>query len=244
MHDQSIIDNEISKAFKFVNENKLDEAKQSLDTILKTQESLQTNQFQNIADIYLIIGEFKIAGDMYIKANNLTGHAFTLILLKKIEEAKEALILTEDSQAKLWCEFLIELFTEKNNIQKWPGYFTIRHFLESTFYLLLKSTNEGYINLLIKISNELLDINPDSEKYIGYAYVNFEDLHSATPFLERALKRNSYDGEIYFVLGKALFNKGLLPNALAMLENARLLLPEHMPTKMLLEEVKASLKPN
>ncbi len=244
MHDLDFIDKEISKAFKFINEDKFKEAEQTIEGLLKeqeTEENLKANHLQNIADICLILGKFELARNMYIKANNLAGAAFSFILLKEIQKAKEVLVNTPDSPAKFWCEFLVDLFSEKNNIQKYPSFFEIRHFLELTVYLLLRSKNQHYINLIVKNLNKLLKINLDSEKFIGYAYFHFGDLENALSLLTNSIKKNQYDGEIYFMLGKLYLQKGSAHDALAMLENARLFLPDHAPTRDLLEKIKSTL---
>ena len=244
MHDLETINKEISKAFKFINEDNFKEAEQTIEDLLKNEEikeNLKINHFQNIADIHLILGKFESARNIYIKANNLAGIAFSFILLKEIQKAKEVLVNTPDSPAKFWCEFLAELFGEKNNVQKYPSFFEIRHFLELTVYLLLRSKNHHYINLIIKNLNKLLEINLDSEKFIGYAYFHFGDLENAVSLLNNAIKKNQYDGEIYFVLGKLYLQKGSVHDALAMLGNAQLFLPDHAPTKELLERAKSML---
>ena len=239
MPDFNSTDEQISKAFKFINEDKFNEAKETIENLLKDPQKLQAIQFQNIADICLILGEFELARNTYNKAENLSGVALSLILQKEIEKAKEVLTKTPDSPAKFWCTFLTELFSQNKNIKTWPSFLEIRHFMELTVYLLLKSKNQDYITLLIKNLKKLLDINLDSEKHIGYAYFHFGDLNSALSFLNNSIKRNSQDGEIYFVLGKLYLQKGSPHDALAMLENARLLLPDHVPTRELLERVKS-----
>ena len=242
MHDSDAVDKEISKAFKFVNEDKFNEAEQIIENLLKDSQCFKTNHFQNIADICLILGKFELAGNTYNKADNPAGTAFSLILQKEIQKAKEVLINTSNSPAKFWCEFLTELFSESKNIKKWPPFFTIRQFLELTVYLLSRSKNQHYISLLIKSLNKLLDINLDSEKFIGYAYFHSGDLENALLFLNNAIKRNPYDGEIYFILGKLYLQKGSPHDALAMLKNASLYLPDHAPTKELLERTKSSIE--
>ena len=239
MPDLNSTDKEICKAFKFINEDKFNEAEEIIENLLKDSQTLKSVQFQNIADICLTLGKFELAGNTYIKANNFSGVAFSFIFQKEIEKAKEILINTPDSPAKFWCMFLTELFSPNKNIKTWPSFLEIRHFMELTVYLLLKSKNQDYITLLIKNLKRLLDINLDSEKFIGYAYFHFGDLNGALSFLNNSIKRNSRDGEIYFVLGKLYLQKGSTHDALTMLENAHLLLPDHAPTKELLEKTKS-----
>ncbi len=242
MHEPDFIDKKISKAFNFINEDKFNKAEQIIEDLLnasKLKENLKTRHFQNIADICLTLGKFDLARDIYVKADNPSGAAFALIILKEIQEAKKILLSSPDSAAKFWCEFLIELFSGNKDIHESPSFFTIRNFLELTVYSLLRAGNQDYIKLLIEHLNKLLDINQDSEKFIGYAYFHFGDLDRAVSFLNSAIKRNSYDGEIYFTLGQLYLQKGSVYGALAMLENAHLLLPDHAPTKELLDKTKS-----
>ena len=242
MHDPDVIDKEISKAFKFINEDKFNKAEEVIHALLSNSKDLKLNQFQNIADISLTLGKFEQARNTYIKANNLPGVALSFILQKEIQKAKEILVNTPDSPAKFWCRFLTELFSEEKNIRRWPAFFETRNFLELTVYLLLKSNNQKYINLLVKNLNKLLNINLDSEKFIGYAYFHFGDMENALLFLNNSIKRNAYDGEVFFVLGQLYLKKGSPLDALKMLENAQLLLPDHTPTKELLEKTKSMIE--
>lgn len=245
MPDSTPIDEQIFKAVKFINEDKSNEAEETIESLLKnpeTEKLLKTKHFQNIADVYLILGKFELARNTYLKADNPAGTAFSSLFLKEIQKAKELLSNTPDSPAKFWCLFLIDIFTENKNIQRYPGFFEIRHFLEITIYLLLKSKNQYYIDLILKSLKKLLDKNLDSEKYIGLAYFHFGDLDNAITFLNNSIKRNVYDGEIYLILGKLYLEKRSVHEAVCMLENAVLCLPEHIPSKELLEKAKSMLK--
>ncbi|MBI3308234.1 MAG: hypothetical protein HYZ79_02545, partial [Candidatus Melainabacteria bacterium] len=79
-------------------------------------------------------------------------------------------------------------------------------------------------------------------KYIGYAYFHYGDLDKSLDLLINSAQRNQYDGEIYFVLGQLYYAKHEYWDALSMLENAALFLPEHYPTKMLKEKILQKIK--
>ena len=241
MPDFSEISNLIFTALKFVSEDRYDEAENIIESLVGDKEKVSEiteYDWQFVADIYLAMGKFELAKNAYIKAKNSIGIAFTLILLRELSEASNVLSNADASPAKNWFTFLLGLFMEKNTAEKWPTFLNIRHFLEFTVYYLLLSKNSYYIELLLKKLNELLDINLDSEKLIGYAYLNSGTLDEAKTFLENALMRNPVDGEIHFMLGKLYFMKNCLHEALNVLESARLLLPEHLPIKELLEKTK------
>ncbi len=243
MHDQSYVDDQISKAVKFVNEDKFNEAEQIVESLVANQDLkdfIKLSHLQNIAEIYLSLGKFKLAANTYLMTDNPAGTAFSYVLLKEIDKAKQILATTPDSPAKFWCQYLCELFSG-HSVKNYPSFLEIRHFLEVTVYLLLRSNNQPYINLIIKNLKKLLDINVDSEKLVGYAYFHFGDLNNAELLLKNSVKRSAYDGEVFFMLGKLYLQKGLVSNALSMLENSSLLLPEHYPTQELLKKVKSMI---
>lgn len=243
MHDVSIVSEKIFTALQLVNEDKYDEALEIIQSIIGNPELLEKVtpvHWQNIGDIYLMVCDFTNAKEAYIKANNNIGIAFTLVFTKQLNEAKKVIKSLPDSPPKKWCNFLIGLFDGATWIQ-WPTFLEIRNFMELTIYLLLKTENQTYLNQILKNLKRLLDINLDSEKLIGYAFFHSGKSEEATTFLFNSLQRNSYDGEAYLVLGKLFMQKGLMRDAMAMLENAKMLIPEHEPTIELLEKVKSMI---
>lgn len=232
------------ETLNLVSKDKYQDAENIIKSILNNKTSLEklnSNHWQYIADISLAIGKFDISKSAYIKANNMTGYAFILILFKELKEAKEALKKADPSPASLWCNFLIDLFSNKKILFRWPSFFTVRHFLEFTVYYLLLAENHDFVQILVKNLNKLLEINTDSEKFVGYAYFHFGNLDEALIYLNNSIQRNQFDGEIYFVLGQLYLMKHSPQEALAMLENAKLFMPEHVPTKDLIEKAKSML---
>ena len=244
MFSTSTLSDLIFNSLKFISEEKYQEASDNVESILNNNNyvcELNTYHWQCIADIYLALGRFETAKDAYFKANNMVGVAFTLILMGSLDDANSYLQKVNKSPAKMWCEFLIDIFTEKPRIKSWPSFLQIRHFLEFTVYYLLLSKQYIFIDLLVKSLKKLLDLNMDSEKYIGYAYLSYGDVDQALKYMNSSIKRNKLDGELYFMLGKAHIMKNNFQGALSMLENAKSLLPNHYPTRLLLEHVKQKL---
>ena len=199
--------------------------------------------WQSIADIYLSIGRFEKAKEAYIHANNTVGVVFALIMLSDLDEAEFYLLKSSNSPAKAWCGFLIELFRQKY-IKNWPTFLQIRQFLEFTTYHLLIAKNHEYFKSFILNLDELMKINMDSEKIIASAYFHAGEIDEAIFYFISAVRKNEFDGEIYFNLAQIYLLKNDLPEALSMLTNASLLLPEHYPTEALLEKTRAMLKTN
>ena len=239
------VNNLFFKMLNLVNEDKYQEVQDILESILNNKsylDKLTSDCWQFIGDISLAIGKFDLAGLAYDKANNKPGIAFVLILGGKLNEANNILISSNKSSAALWCNFLVDIFSEKWVVKQWPSFLVIRQFLEFTVYYLLLAKRTDFINLLLKKLNKLLDINIDSEKLIGYAYFHFGEIDQSIEFLKNAIKRNRFDGEIYFVLGQIYLLKNTLYEALAMLENAKLFLPHHLPTEELLEKIRIKVQ--
>ncbi len=237
--DINQVDKLINKAFALINEDKNTEAIEIVNAILKNN-VLQTEQLQFIADIYLAVGDFDKASICFQKTGNLQSSAFALIMSDKPNEAKALLDISESAPVTLWCNFLYDVFSSKA-IRQWPSFLGIRHFMELTVYSLLLSKKTHLINLLFKRTNKLLDINIDTEKYIGYAYYHYGDIDQSIKFLKTSLRRNRTDGEIYFTLGQIYNSRNDLKEALSMLENAKTFMPNHYPTNELLKKVKEKL---
>lgn len=230
------IDDLIFKAVNLVNSDKNLEALELVNAI-SIMDGLKASNYQSLGDICLTLGDFNKSNFCFSKAGNLTGVAFSLIMLDKLEEANKVLANLPKTPPSTWCKFLVDVFSEKG-VREWPSFLEIRHFMELTVYSMLLAKRHYYIALLLKRLNKLLDINLDSEKLIGYAYFHYGLLDDSIKFLKSSLRKNRTDGEIYFVLGQIYFQQNNINESISMLENAKLFLPEHLPTKELLEKVK------
>lgn len=244
MQDSNKIDELINQAINFVNADNNSKAKQIIQLILNNKayiEKLTPNNWQFIAHVCLITSEFELSYKCYLNSENLPGAAFVLILMKKLDDAEKILINASMSPACNWCKFLIDLFLEKEPLNQCPSFFAIRHFMELTVYCLLMSNNCKFIQLLVKNMNKLMKINPDAEKLTGYAYFHFGKYDDAIKLLNNSIKKDQYDGEIYYKLAQIYYLKNEPYEALSMLNNAQLFLPDHYPTKVLLEKVEAMI---
>lgn len=233
----------LSNALSLVNKNKNVEAFNIVQSILNNKplaEKLDVHNWQYIGDISLICAHFDVASNAYLKACNLPGVAFSYILQNKLDEAEKILLKAENSPPQCWDNFLIDIFCERKKIRM-PSFFQIRNFMEFTIYHLLLSKNEKHLQLLFKQLDKLLKINMDSEKLIGYAYFHFGKLDEAIKFLNNSINQNQFDGEIFYNLGQIYLLKNLPYEALSMLENARLLMPDHYPTCALIEKVQNAI---
>ncbi|MBI3308645.1 MAG: hypothetical protein HYZ79_04665, partial [Candidatus Melainabacteria bacterium] len=157
---------------KYLNDDKYVEVFDLVTHILQEKANLTSftdNEWQVIGDIYLTIGKFSEAANAYLLAQNICGEALALILDGKISEAKLKLKDETPSPARSWCYFLSEVLLNSLFITHWPSHLQIRHFMENTVYYLLVAKKDVYINKIFGKLDKLLQINQDSEKYIGYA---------------------------------------------------------------------------
>ena len=244
MNEESEINKLVFKALILVNSDNNSEAEELVLSILNNNsqiEKLNCDHWQYIGDICITIARFDLALKAYLKANNLIAVAFTHLMLNNLEQARDILKNSSESVAYLWCRFLLELFTTKGNVIHWPGLLSIRQFLEITaYYLLLADNNEG-IQLLLGKLNKLIEINSESEKYIGYAYYHLGKYEEAIKLLNSTIKINQFDGEPYLFLGKIYEKQGKNVEALNMYVNAKILLPSHYPVEELVNKIKAQI---
>lgn len=235
------LDDLVFKSLSLAGNNKIEDARAVVQSILNNNSmlgKLNSNHWQFIGDVYLALGEFNLAKSAYEKSSNGASLAFTLILLKDLDKVKRILEKTNESPASKWCNFLILLFRNEIKKDHWPTFLQIRHFLEFTGYYLLLSKNDLFLKLLIKNLSKLIDINIASAKLIGSAYLNMGYLDEAISFLLKSIKTDSFDGEGYFLLGKAYFLKKDFKNSISILSKAELFLPNHLPTKELILKAK------
>ena len=245
MNDFQNVDNLIFDAIKCLNSGEINKVSDFVENILNNTnyfEAISKDNWQLFAHILLVSGKLKEAKEVYTKASNIEGIIFASILMRDLASAELYLNKLSLSPASIWCRFLFELFSVENKVKTWTKYFVIRQFMEFTVYCLLLYKNNDYVQLLIKNLNKLSKINSDSEKLIGYAHFQFGLLDEAILFLSKALKRDKFDGEIYYKLGQIYVAKNQLKEALAALENAKLFLPDHYATKALIEKINSSLK--
>lgn len=240
--------NEVEKlvieAVTLANNDKYEQADNVIQSVLSDKshlDKLTAHNWQFIGHLCLLMGKFELSQNAYVKGNNFVSAVFVLILMNKLEEARVLLKKTPASSASFWCTFLIDLFSQNVIIKKYPSFFMIRHYMEFTVYNLLLSNNSLFIQLLLKNLNKLLSINLDAEKLIGYAYFHFGKFDEAIKFLMNSLKRDQYDGELYFNLGQIYYMKNNFYESLSMLTNAQLLLPDHYATKLLIKKVQSKL---
>lgn len=238
------VDNLIFKALSFVSLEQYHNANDIVESILNNKsnlDELNIYHWQCIGDVYLAMGKFELARSAYLKAANIPGVAFTLIIAGNIQEASGIMSSAKDSSLASWCNFLIDIFSEKKQIRRSPSLLMVRHFLELTVYYLLLAKNNTCIEMVFRKMNMFLEINLDAEKLIGYAFLNYGELDQALKLLQSAAKRNHLDGEIFFMLGRLYIMKNMYQEAMSMLQNAQVLLPEHYPTVELIETIKSKV---
>ncbi len=243
MNNNVTVDILISNAMKCTNLKQYTQAETIINSILTNHDclfKLDSGHWQSIANVLLILGKFELAQNAYVKANNLPGVVFVLILKGNLDEATNTLLKALPSPAASWCRFLIELFSGVR-VTKWPSFLLIRHFLEFTVYHLLLAKQEKYINILLNNLNRLLRDNLHCEKLIGLAYFHYGDLDGALTHFHKSLQHDQQDGELYFFLGQLYLERKQIFEAVAALENAHLLSPDHTPTAELLEQTKLQL---
>lgn len=240
MDENKDVENVLNEALELVNHCNYARASNLVKGVISQENSLKklnSFQLQELAGVLLLSGEYDLACSTFRMSGNLAGEAFIKVILGQVDEAKKIIQEVPDSPAKNWCKFLIEVFSKNLFIKTWPTFLQIRHFMEITVYYLLATKNIVFLELLLSKLNKLLNINVDTEKFVGYAFFHFGKNKEAADILMKSLKRNQYDGEIYYVLGLIYDEEGLYNESLSMLENANLLLPDHYPTRFLKQKV-------
>ncbi|OGI19426.1 MAG: hypothetical protein A3B68_03775 [Candidatus Melainabacteria bacterium RIFCSPHIGHO2_02_FULL_34_12] len=247
MKNLSRCDQLLNEAYKFINNENYKEAENIINLLLSDSSSpdkYDHKQWECIANLSLYVGNIKNSIYAHQYSNNLPGYAFVLILNNQYQEAKDVLEKANKSPAYYWSLFLLELVTPKSKVKHLPTFLQIRHFLEFTVYQIIILKRYNLLEKIFIILPDLLEINTDCEKFVGYAYYRTGYIEDAIFYLKLSLARNQYDGEIYYRLGEIYLSNNEPFEALSMLTNAQLLLPDHHPTKLLIEKTKQLISLN
>lgn len=178
------------------------------------------------------------AKDVYL-ANNLYYQAgFCDFLQGNVDQAKRLWQSSPDSEAKHWglglhamCRGFIDYMFYK------PTYLGIRNHLEADLGYFIRFQQIKFVNSVISVAPELVDINPETFKFIGRALYNNGRIHESVNFLMEAQKILPNDPEIYYQLGRYSMSVNANDEAKTMFNHCLMLSPFYTPAKDRLSEL-------
>ena len=177
------------------------------------------------------------SGEKFFRENDcFLEYGYCKFLQGKLDEAKQSFdkIKSFDFRAS-WALKLIQFILSSNITM--PSYFQIRNFLEIDLNLLLQAGQAEFIENILKYSDLLYKINPETYKFISRVMLNnnFEDV--AIYYLMKAKDKFYYDPEMHFMLANCYIKKGDKSLAKESLKVCLSILPRYYPAKKLLDSL-------
>ena len=155
-------------------------------------------------------------------------YAYCCLINEDLEGSKKVLKTVRDSDIRAhWLYFLISLIELSAN--GYPTYFELRNFLEIDLNILLHYYKGDYVENILRYSDSLYNINPETYKFIGRVLYNNGYEEQAKFFLDKAKNYFYNDPELHYLIAFIHFNKNEYENAVKSLDNCLNILPKYFP---------------
>lgn len=175
------------------------------------------------------------AAKIYYELNKPYQAGFCELLLGNKDKARKLWFNAPESSAICWGKSLIDLIEAK--VDYIPTFLQVRNFLECDLSYFIKADKVNYAENVIKCSNFLSDINPETNKFIGKALMNNGFPNLAVTFFLKSREIIPTDPEIYYHLAQYTYQLGALPEARRMLKQCLDLNITYTPAKILLDKI-------
>lgn len=203
-------------------------------------EELLNNAREIYAQVKLDLGELSAAKRLFHKSSQLAQAAFCAFLAGKINEAKHLYRKAPDSIAKRWGIFLCEYFApEGKGLIDSPGFIAFRLFAQSSFYYFLQSGLETEIQQLLTNYKNLEKLFPELRKSIAAAYLAQGDAEQALKIFNEASADYPMDAELFYKIGTCYQALGEEKNAIDAYKIVQSLVPGHIASQKILDQLAA-----
>lgn len=155
-------------------------------------------------------------------------YAYCLLLQEDLEGAKSALKVAKDCDIRAhWLDFMISLIELSAN--GYPTYFELRNFLEIDLNILLHYYKGNYVENILRYSDSLYTVNPETYKFIGRVLYNNGYIEQAKFFLDKAKNYFYNDPELHYLIAYVCYNENNYLGVQTALDNCLNILPEYFP---------------
>lgn len=185
---------------------------------------------------YLENDDYTSAKEAYLKFNGFYQAGFCELLKGNIEEAKILWANCVNSEVKYWSQCLETICL--GTIDKEPTFLNIRNHLEADFGYLLRAGQEEFINNILNLVDNLVDINLETYKFIGRSFLHNGYENVSVSYLLKGQKILPNDPEIYYHLGQYSQHVGAYNEAASMYKHCILMSPSYTPANDRLKEMK------
>lgn len=188
-----------------------------------------------LAFSYFDTTQYYEASEVYKELNFAYQYGYCSLLMGDLKEAKQAFMMAKESSAQQWGLCIVDFISLK--VERIPTFLQIRQFLEYDICNLLKAKKLELAENLISADEFLLQINPETYKYIGKALFNNGFGSLGLKYFAKSQKIIPNDSEIYFHLAQYSVQVKSYYDARQMLRQSIDLNSTYTPAKALLEEV-------
>ncbi len=122
-------------------------------------------------------------------------------------------------------------------LQTYPTSFQVRNHIEADIHNLITAMQFDYLENLLSYADFLIQINPESYKFLGRSLMHSGWVDRASEYLLKGQKTLPNDPEIYFHLGEYSEKKELFEDARIMLHQCLLISPTYQPAKDILKRL-------
>ena len=155
-------------------------------------------------------------------------YAYCLLLDDDLNGAERVLANIKDADVRAhWLDFLISLIRLSAN--GYPTYFELRNFLEIDLNILLHYYKGNYVENILRYSDSLYTVNPETYKFIGRVLYNNGYIEQAKFFLDKAKNYFYNDPELHYLTAFVCYNENNYKGAEKALDNCLEILPEYFP---------------
>ena len=192
-----------------------------------------------LAMCYLESGKYEEAKDIYLSFNANYQAGYCNILRGNLEEAKKCWVNCSQSEVKHWSRCLETMLL--GHIDFIPTFLNIRNHLETDLGYLLRAKQEYFCNNIMRLADDLIQINLESYKFIGRSLLNNGYEHVSVNYLLKSRDILPNDPEIYYHLGQYSLQVGAISEAETMFNHCLLISPSYSPASDRLKEIKHTL---
>jgi len=194
------------------------------------------SEYQKEKDI-LLTNLNKDCQRYFLKKGYILEYAYSCLLNDDIESAKKNFELIKDEDIRAhWGLILISLI--EGNVKEYPSYFELRNFLEIDIDILIHYFKGYYVENIVRYSDFMFTINPETHKFIGRVLYNNGFLEQALFFLDRAKSYFYNDPELHYLIAFIYFNIKDYVKAQKAIDDCLQILPDYYPAKYMQEKLR------
>lgn len=181
------------------------------------------------------LNQYKEAVLLYDEIGDSYQAGYCELLRGNMQQVQLYWTRTLQERANHWCLTLFGLATRQ--LSCFPTMFQIRNHMESDIANLIQANQGQLLNNVVSYVDVLTQVNLETPKFMGRAFLHAGFLEQAGPLLLKGQKALPNDPEVYFHLGQYAVSQRNPEEARLMLNQCLLISPTYSPAKELMEKL-------